>query len=344
MLRRALADGHRVHALVRRSQVSRLEDWGALKKHGATVFEGHVGDPRAIEQAARGCDVAIHAAAVASHRAPSRVLGWVNVAGTSNVARAVKRAGCQRMIHLSCTDVTLCNQKRVNWNEDRDLIGEPLDAHAHSKRQAEEIVVGLGTTEFQTVVLRPATVWGPGDLRGLPELCAEGLAGGVYVPGRGDNLVAATYIENLVDAVFMAIGAPDAGGAIYHIVDNELTLAGEYYRELSDALGLPSPRIGGAYSIAYARAWLRHRRGRPGLWPTDIVRRGRSASFDQQRAIRELGYSSAHRRAEGLEALGAWARELGGPEGIFARRRLLPKDSEVEEQIRLADQDSAGGA
>lgn len=334
--RRLREAGHEVHGLVR----ERARGAG-LEEAGVRLFEGSVGDPATIARAAEGCEVVVHAAGESSHRASPRALGWINVAGTENVLRGSRHAGVRRLIHLSCTDASMSFGPRVGWDEDRLPPQGPFSAYGRSKLRAEEAVVGAGgrgsAAPFETVVLRAAQLWGPGDSSALPALVRESQAGGLNLCGRGDNLVATTFVDNLAAAAVRALDAPDAAGAVIHVVDAEMTLARDFYGELCEALGLPSPRPSAlGFRAELARAWLRRRLGRAGPWPTDVVRRGQSTSFDQSRARGLLGFEPPVSQREGFAALRAWAAEVGGATAIAAAGRAPATDASVAEQIRLA--------
>ncbi len=329
--RRLLHEGEEVHAYCRAAERAR-----PLEDAGATVFLGSIGDPNAIRRAAEGCSLVIHAAAIPSFRASKTALGWVNVAGTENALAGARRAGASRFVHISCADVTLCNRTRRHWNEDRTLIVGPANHHARTKQIAEEAVVGSGDSEMATVALRPGRVWGAGDTTWLPQLCLEGLEGGIRMVSKGEILLALTHVENLVDAVLLASRREQCRGGVYHVLDTELTLARDFFADISEILGLPSPRLGPAYAGAFALARVRELFGLPGHLPTDVIERGRSTSFDCERARRDLAFEPRVGHAEGLESLRAWVSEMGGARAIAAAARPIPRDEDVSEQIELA--------
>ncbi|MBK6575459.1 MAG: NAD-dependent epimerase/dehydratase family protein [Sandaracinaceae bacterium] len=241
VVRRLEAEGVDVHALTR----------GPLPIDGAHVrwFAGDLGDPEAMAKAAAGCDVAVHAARECAHDAGLEVLGWINVAGTENALKAARHAGVKRFVHVGCVDVTLANHDRVNWNEDKALGHRPRAAHARAELEAEELVIGLGDAKMSTVVLRAATVWGPDDRWLLPRLVREARAGGVRLVGRGENLVATCHVDNLAEAVLLSAQRAGAAGSLYHVTDDEMTLARDFYAGLCQALGLPAPRTGSGVGL-----------------------------------------------------------------------------------------------
>ena len=339
LTRHLLDAGIQVHALVRDPTQAEAADRteGTTTLTGATLFRGSVADPNEIAAAAERCDVVVHTAAVTTHRASRRVLGWVNVAGTENVLAAARHAGCKRLVHLSCTDVTLHTRPRNGWNEDMALSHPPLNAMAATKLEAEERVIGAGDETLETIALRPALVWGPGDTTTLPHLYREALDGGITMVGTGDNLVASTYIDNLVRAIVAAANATDAAGGVYHVTDGEMTLAHELYGGFAEVAALPVPKPGPRYRMAFALAWARQRFDKPGLWPADVAHRGQTATFDQKRALADLDWEPSTRIADGMEALRAWVAQVGGAEKVAAMARVVPSEDTIDAQVRVAD-------
>src|SRR4051812_6124420 len=88
--------GHEVRLLVR--PTSRLRN-GA---EGATTVPGDVTNPTSLEAAVDGCDWVVHAAADLNYwrQDPDRQMA-VNVDGTKNLARACRRNGVKRLVHVS---------------------------------------------------------------------------------------------------------------------------------------------------------------------------------------------------------------------------------------------------
>jgi nucleoside-diphosphate-sugar epimerase len=338
VVRRILAEGDEAVCYVRDAARAR-----ALEEAGATVREGSIGDPNAIAAAAKGAEVMIHAAAVPTHRASPKALAWVNVAGTENAVSAARHAGCARFVYVSCADVTLTNADRVSYNEDKDLMGLPLDAHARSKRLGEEIALLASTTSFEVTAIRPAWIWGPGDTTHLPRLVLEAKRhGGIRLAGAGDNLVATIYIDNLVDALLSAAEASKAAGRGYYVADNEFCDAKEYFEQLSRAVGIGAPRRGllgfqVAYALARVRAELGGGGGEDALSPTDVVKRGRGTTFDITKACGDLDWEPRVSMADGMKALAEWVSAEGGPDAIAKLARPLATDADVEAQANAAD-------
>jgi len=328
--RRLLEAGHEVVAVVR----------APVEVEGADVIVADLGDPRAIAEAASGCTHAVHAAGEANHRSSPRALGWINVAGTENVVNAAQHAGVRRMVYVSCADVTLTTRPRVNWDEDRVLTGDPLGAHAVTIARAEELVLASGgrgaKVAFDTVVLRPPLVWGPGDRALLPQVLREGKRGGVALHGKGDNLISTVHVGNLAAAALAALDVEEAAGGTFYVTDDELTLARDFYGAISELAGLPAPRRSTlGKRVELARAWTRRKLGSGGAWPTDVARRAVSHTFDITRAQDVLGYQPALGHAQGMKELATWVRDEG-VDTIVERAKAPASDDAVADQISRA--------
>jgi nucleoside-diphosphate-sugar epimerase len=337
LVARLLRDGHTVRVLARDvASAQRLREGDAAAALDVRIAS--LGDPNAIADAADGVAVLYHCAAENSPDAPQRSLAWINVAGSENVLNAARHAGVRRLVHVSCTDVTLVNRDRMSWRESRQLDEMPIDAVCYTKQLAEELMLSGSDAALEVVALRPAWVWGPGDRRTLPALCREAARGRVSLCGSGTNLVPTTYIDNLVDALVLAgtAAASDVAGHAYHVIDGETHNAREFLGQLCAALGLREPARS-IYALAYAVAWIRERAGLAGLKRGEVARRGRSALFDAVAAVRQLGYTPNVTVEQGMKAVAAWAAEKGGPSAILAMERKASTRTEVDDLIRIAD-------
>jgi nucleoside-diphosphate-sugar epimerase len=300
VLRGLQAAGHEVVAFVREGGDSR-----PLRDVERVV--GDLGDPNRLAIAAANCDAMVHAAGIADPAASPDALGWTHIAGTENAINAAKKAGCRRLIHISCADVTLYDGPRSFWNEDQ-APPRPYGELARTKLHAEELVRVSGRRGFRTTALRPALVWGPRDTTHLPGWHAEANGGGIRIVGGGKKLLATTYIENLAHAVLCALQTKVATGNVYYIVDTELSVSRDFLTELSAALEWNAPRSAGPYRWA----WISCRTGLSSLHPSQVIRRGHTSAFEMNRAKQDLGYEPIVTREQGIAELAAWYRDNQG--------------------------------
>lgn len=328
---RALAErGEEVHALVRSESKA-----APLGEMGVHLFGGTLANPTEIHRAAEGCRAVIHCAGLTNPRSTLKALGWTHVAGTENVIKAAEHAGCSRMIHVSCANVTLHNGDRVTWNSSHQPPREPVGHHAQTKLLSEAIVVShMGRLE--TMAVRPPLVWGAGDCSRLPAFCKELRAGGIRLVGDGDTLMATIHIDNLVQALLGGLEAEDIRGRTFYVNDPEMHTSATFLRALSTALGGPPPRRGTSFGMAHALAKVRQTVGRGGLTVEDVLERGRSSYFDHQAAMQTLGYAPEPLFDSGMNALAEWVHERGGVESLASQHKAPLQDADVVDQIASA--------
>jgi UDP-glucose 4-epimerase len=121
-------------------------------------------DPSALLQAAEGCDVAIHSAALLGHpnQTDAEVLA-VNLQGTWNVLSAAKIVGIRRVVFLSSVDAlgVFKGERAPDYLPlDDEHQCYPTTPYAMSKRLAEDMCRHFSASEAVSVVcLRPPGVW-----------------------------------------------------------------------------------------------------------------------------------------------------------------------------------------
>lgn len=258
-----------------------------------------------------GADVVVHAAALATDWAPSEAFHRTNVVGTIRMLGAARTAGVRKFIHISSDSVLFAGSHLRDVDEQTPYPMRSPFPYAATKAEAEREVIAANMPDagFETVVLRPILVWGPGDQTTLPEI-AEIVENGswIWVSG-GRTKVNTTHIDNLVLATELAI-TNGRGGEIYFITDGEIselrTFLTAYAATAGVALEGPSvPR-----ALAKALAWSIEtgwRVFRPGMEPP--VSRFAVATFASDvyvkstKARDELGYVPVMDVTTGLRRL-----------------------------------------
>ncbi|MFT3924720.1 MAG: NAD-dependent epimerase/dehydratase family protein [Myxococcales bacterium] len=304
------------------------------------LVRGGVGLPKDVAAAAKGCEVIFHAAGLAPGAAPQRVLRWLHVAGTENVVRAARHSGARRVVHMSCAEVSLHAGDRMHWDEVRVLPHAPLGAHAQSKLMSEELALAQSDHRLQVTALRPALLWGEGAFDSLASLVREGRERGLQLYGGGRNIVATTHIGNLARAALLAADAEAAPSRAYYVTDAEFLEAREFFGKLSQALGLPAPRLDGNLGLALVLARVKESLGGDaGAARARLLVRAKSALFDLSRATKDLGYAARLDLNQAMEELARWVREAGGAEGLLRQARGPVSERDVDEQVQAAGGD-----
>jgi dihydroflavonol-4-reductase len=177
VLDRLVASGRPVRALAR-SDASAT----ALAAAGAEVARGDIMDPPSLVAAMEGCEVAYHVAGLNGFCLPDPAeLTRVNVRGTENAVRAAAAAGVRRVVYTSSA-AAIGEERGTVGREDSPHRGRFLSAYERSKFQAERAALRAGReTGVEVVCVNPASVQGPGRVRGTARILIDALNGRLRV-------------------------------------------------------------------------------------------------------------------------------------------------------------------
>jgi nucleoside-diphosphate-sugar epimerase len=179
-----------------------------LKRISATVEVANAAmtDRAAINVALRGCDVVFHCAYDWSDRA-------ANIQGVRNLIEASLSNGA-RLVHTSTFAIY---EPFPNQRLTEDVPAERSGA-AYSANKLEiemEVVEAIRSRELDAVILMPTIVYGGGVWTRDPVRSL--LTGTVILPGAGDGLCNAVYVDDVCQALLRAAVAPAARGCRYFI-------------------------------------------------------------------------------------------------------------------------------
>src|SRR6476660_8990196 len=138
MLRRLLAEGHSVRALVRDPQKANLAETAQAELIAADVVEG-----TGLDQGMQGCDAVMHLVGIIVEKG-TNTFERVHHLGARNVVEAAKRAGIRRFVQMSALGV------RANG----------VAPYQTTKWKGEEEVRRSG---IPFCILRPSLIFGEGD-------------------------------------------------------------------------------------------------------------------------------------------------------------------------------------
>jgi nucleoside-diphosphate-sugar epimerase len=277
--KRLIALGHAIHAVVRRAGTEQ-----DLASPLTTVIEGDFVDPVVTRRAAEGCQVVIHCAATAGpDLEPVR---RVNVDGTRSVIDAALAAGCRRFIQVSTISVYAAGDAPV-IDEGSDLKeqGEPYGV---TKAEADRLVLHAVPRGLRATILRPGAILGAHPTSTwavrVPERIRDRQ---VKLKIDGNDVLPYLHVENLVDAVLLALGSDVAVGRVYNVVDGHTTWR-RYTDEVRSWFGTPPLEVIPEAEIVPGSYW-----------------RG---EFVAQRIRAELGYSPRITYEEGMAEGAAYWR------------------------------------
>ena len=306
LIRRLVADGWTVKALARsESSAAKVRD------AGAEPVMGDLDDVAAMTTGAQGCEYAFHAAAALGEWGRREDFVRGNVTGTENVLRACRDAGVRRFVHVGTEAALLVGQPLVNADEDVPLRPDSKAHYSATKAMAEQVVLDANREGFETVVLRPRLVWGPGDTTILPALKDAVEKGRFSWIGGGGHLTSTTHVDNVVEGLVLAATHGQPGNA-YFVTDGEPVVFREFVTELVGTAGVEMPDRSVPVAVAKPLAgaaegmWgALRRKSPPPLTRLAVWLSALECTIDISKARTELGYEPVKSIEEGMAELRA---------------------------------------
>jgi nucleoside-diphosphate-sugar epimerase len=235
---RAADAGYDVLAMVRGGS-----DRSALDGVPLRFVEADLAQPETLPAALAEADVVVHAAAHVGDWGPAEKYRAINVVALEHMLYAVQRhVRLRRWIQISSLGVY---PARHHYGTDESVPPDStgLDGYTQTKAEAEFVVQRhVREHGLPAVILRPGFIYGPGDRHALPRIIEKLEAGKMRFLGRGDRVVNNTAVENLCDAILLAVEQPGIEGETFNIRDERLVTREEFINTIADYLGKPHPR------------------------------------------------------------------------------------------------------
>lgn len=310
LARRLVQSGRRVRALARPTS-----DVGNLERLGVEVVPGDLNDPASIGRAATGATHIVHCGALVSDWATVPEIRRVNVEGTRHVLEAAVRAGVTRVVHLSSTDVYGHPNRPVDESHAPSRFS---NWYSRTKLESESEVRRTSSSgAIEAVILRPATIYGPGSVGVVGEIAKAVRARTMLLIDRGRAVAGLCFIENLIDACMLALAHDAAAGQTFNVTDSLDVTWARFVGDLANGLGSPPPRLSLPYPAARGVGLAMEHSYRllrtvTGLHSSPLLSRqavdvmGRDQSFSSARLRECLGWEPRVGYEPGLADTVAW--------------------------------------
>ena len=288
------------------------EDTTWLEKRDVCLNVGDVRQPETLRTAARGADGIFHLAAMTGVWRPMRDYYAVNVTGTENVCMAALDAGVPRLVHVSSAIVypVLARQTITETTPLAPLREQYPLSKAEGDRAVQRMVLRYG---LPAVIVRPGSIYGPGDRVNFERTAERLRAGKGLVIGSGGNAVSFVYITDVVQGLLLALDQKCAPGQIYNITNDQFVSQQELLWAIAEGVGTRPPRIHVPYRALYALALVAEQiatvtgyRRPPFLTRIGVQIFGADTRHSIDKARRELGYAPRVRLHEGVRVASEW--------------------------------------
>ncbi|HIK07010.1 MAG TPA: NAD(P)-dependent oxidoreductase [Trichormus sp. M33_DOE_039] len=208
-----------------------------LQNLGVEVIVGSITDPAIAQKVCQGVDIVLHAAELAEEVGSIKKFREINVDGTINLAKAAENAGVKSFVHLSSVMVYGFNYP--NYVTEAAPLHTQNNPYCQTKIEAEAALLKLHTSpDFGIIIIRAGDVYGPESLPWIIrplQLMRQKLF--AYI-NDGKGISNHVYIDNLIDAIFLAV-EKEVHGEIFNITDGIETSWKDYFTYLAEIAGLP---------------------------------------------------------------------------------------------------------
>lgn len=204
-----------------------LKDKPFVGHENLDVIEGDILDKNSLKKAMVGANIVVHCAAIAGIDtvilSPVNTM-MVNMVGSANVLEAASELkNCERVVCFSTSEVFGQHAFRVAEEDKTSMgtVGEARWTYAVSKLAEEHLAIAYWKEKkLPAVVLRPFNVYGPGQVGegALRTFIIKALKNEtIEIHGDGTQIRAWCYVDDMVEALMLAMEHVDAIGESFNI-------------------------------------------------------------------------------------------------------------------------------
>jgi len=186
-------------------------------------------DLPSLEESFKGKDVIIHAAVGDDETI---------VQGIANTLKAAKNAGVKRIVYLS-TACVYGNAPAAGTDEESPFMKDQKFSYNNSKIRAEGVINELKEElSLDVIILRPFLVWGPRSQYWVIDLGEAIRSGKAFLIEDGQGVCNSTYVDNLIEAIWLSVITENCKNSDFIITDNEQVSWKDFYYSLARIYGV----------------------------------------------------------------------------------------------------------
>jgi nucleoside-diphosphate-sugar epimerase len=241
-----------------------------------------------------GVEAVIHCAALARDWGYEKDFFLHNVEVTKRLVDEASRGGCGVFVFLSSLSVHGFGDHRRST--EKGPFYPHVSGYQRSKKTAEEVVLSAARPGFRVTVLRSGNAYGPGDTTTFYRLFAAQERGvrGTVMGNRA--LTSPVYVEDLVEAVILALENEAGAGEVFNISSGEEVIWAQMMQYSAELLGV-KPWFELPITLAWIAAYLFNGiyrlfriKAEPVVSPYRVAHIARDYNFSIEKAQAVLGY------------------------------------------------------
>lgn len=272
-------------------------------------------DREATIQAFEDVDYIIHCAGLSSVWGASSAFTLANEVAVKHVIEASQIHHIKRLVHISTPSLYFDYQDKYNLTESDPFPKKMVNEYARSKKEGEDLIQNAFSNGLPTVILRPRGIFGPGDTSIFPRILSAMEKKKLPLINEGKAVMDITYVDNVVDAIILAMLAKSVEGQSYNITNDDPKAFMELLQLLSDKMQLPLKIKKVSFKTAYFSAKimegfyrLLQLKKEPPITCYGVGLVSKSMTFDITKAKTELGYQPKISICEGIDLFACWWR------------------------------------
>lgn len=266
------------------------------------IYFGDLRNYDSVKKSVSGVDIVINcAAALPNHKLSIKEYRDINVNGVKYIVKACLASKVKKLIHISTVGIY---GPTPPTGTDEAFTPNPEDIYTKTKFEGDRIV-WENKAKLQSVIIRPTIAYGPGDLRPVILRLFRVIKIGINPSiGGGANYLHTVYIDNLVDAIVLAIRKRVASGSDFIIGDEKCPRMDDIIKTIAWVQRKK-------YLNIFVPKWLAFLVGKPiGLERTvKFVSEDRRYIIDK--AKKQLGYRPKVGLMEGMKKAYEWYGQNG---------------------------------
>jgi len=289
-------------------------DTQELEEAGVEIVEANMGNPQDASRMVDGCARVFNIAALFRRAGVSDEEYYrVNRDGTRQLLEASVANGVKRFVH--CSTIGVCGHI-ANPPADEQTPYNPGDIYQVTKMEGEKVALDFFRKEkIPGVVIRPASIYGPGDLR-LLKLFKMISRRRFVIVGNGRPTFHMVYIDDLVNGFILGMEREEVNGGVFIVAGEEYLPLNRLFETIASVLGVPRPwlRIP-AWPIQILGTVVEKTCVPLGIEPPIYRRRvdffTKNRAFSIAKAKDVLGYVPEVSVEEGVRRTAEWYRKQG---------------------------------